>query len=406
MIPVPNTVRVYDVSNQVTVIAPSVISPYSALSVTAYRRAMVFLSTNLASFSRAVHRDGSRTERPHFLDRLLKWQPNGYQNSTAFWRTWFFHAAHMGNGYAEIEWDGSGYRPAAFHNLPPDRVIPYRYARRPADRPQQYYALTDGAGRVLRSLKGADVLHLSALSYDGMAGMDPIALHAGTFQRALTLDKYQTRYLMKGTVIRGAIEIPQGVGEEQADQIVATLREHFHGAEAERDVLVLSDGAKLNNATLTPQQSQLVEQGTQSTKQIAQLTGVHPFYLYDDKDGKYNANPEQAGIEVLRYTFRPWIEQAEDELTLKLLADREIEDGYRVRLNPDVLLRGDTKAVNESAASTVNAGLRTRNEGRALLGLPPDPDPESDKLKTLGDTSPPPSPPGTGNPGEGPENVP
>ena len=99
------------------------------------------------------------------------------------------------------------------------------------------------------------------------------------------------------------------------------------------------------------------------------------------------------GQDVVRYTFRPWIEQTEDELTTKLLSEAEQDDGYTVRINPDALLRGDTAAVNASATTTVNGGLRTRNEGRALLGLPPDPDPDSDKLKTLGDTSPPPGGP-------------
>jgi HK97 family phage portal protein len=377
--------RIIDIQgNPAAVLRPMDISHYSALSIPAYWRAVNFLADNLASFPRSVQKDGARRtpdQRPHPLERLLSRRPNQLQNSFIFWRTLFLHAAHTGNGFAEIQ-RGARFEPMALHNRLPEDVAPFRFDHGQGQ--QQYYYIREGA----RIVPAADMIHLQALGWDGQSGADPVALHAETFQRASAIGRYQVKYLQQGTVIRGAIEIPAGVSDDQVAQIVDTLRGYFRGPDAERDVIVLSDGARLNNATLSPQESQLVEQSTSTTKAIAQITGVPPQFLYEFSESKYNNSIEQMGQDVVRYTFRPWIEQAEDELTIKLLTDGEQDDGYRIRLNPDALLRGDTKTQVQTIVETVKAGLRTRNEGRDMLELPRDPDPESEKLKTLGDTAP------------------
>jgi hypothetical protein len=91
---------------------------------------------------------------------------------------------------------------------------------------------------------------------------------------------------------------------------------------------------------------------------------------------------------VVRYTLRPWIEQIESELTSKLLSDAEQAQGLTVELDPHALLKGDTTATTNAAVQKVNAGLTTPNEERRALGYPKSTDPEADKLKRTGDTSP------------------
>jgi HK97 family phage portal protein len=386
--PPGQTIRIYDAHNMsvADVIGPTVINGYSALTVPAWFRAMNFLSTNLASFSRSVVKDGAKRtadEKPHALDTLLKRKPNGYQNPFLFWSTWFLHACHKGNGYARVERDFA-FRPVAFHNLQPDEVWPFRYDREDGNGPMQFYYHVP----TKKVYPGADILHLAGLSWDGMAGLDPVELHARTIERAATLDKYLTRFLRKGSVVKGAIEIPGHMSDEQLAQAKKVWRETFSGPDGQDDVAFITDGGKLNNATLNAHDSQLVQQAAYGTKQIAQATGVPPEVLFELAEAKYNASVEQAGQNVVRYCFRPIIEQAEAELSLKLLSEADQEAGHAVKINADALLRGDTKAVSDEAEKTVKSGLRTRNEGRALLSLPPDSDPESDKLKAIGDSTP------------------
>lgn len=376
----PVTIRIVDQPGG-NLLPPTLINCYSALSIPAYRRAISVLADNLASFPIGIRKDGAKATHP--LNTLLKRRPNAMQNPFVFWRTLFFHAAHTGNGYARIERSAMNFKPVALWNLLPEDVIAFRFDPGDGSGLGQYYFHKPAQ----IAYAAADIIHLQQLGYDGQCGFDPVQLHERTLQRAATIEKYQTQYLRKGTVIRGSVEIPGSLTTEQMNQIRAELRK-FTGSEGEQDVLILSDAAKFNNSTTSPQASQLMEQVAATTKQIAQITGVPPEFLFELTEAKYNASIEQAGQNIVRYTFRPWIEMAEAELTMKLLTDAEQDQGLTVHINPDALLRGDTQTQVNTVVATTNAGLTTRNEGRDRLGLPPDPDPESNKLKTLGDATP------------------
>lgn len=380
----PANIRLVDTVPPGQVVTTAPINCYTALAIPAFRRAVDFLSSTLAAFPRSVRKNGEKRapeETPHPLDVLLELQPNGYQNASVFWQTLYQHAAHMGNGYAEITRDPKTFRPTALNNLRPERVLPFRYDREDGRGLLQYYLID--RSRVLLS---ADVIHIARFSHDGMAGMDPIQLHEGTLRRGGLLDAYVTRYLERGSVIRGSIEIPVDADDDKVDAIVDRIRRYFRGVDAENDVIVLTDGTKLNNAGLSPEEGQLVQQYALTTKQIAQITGVDPYFLMDRSETKY-ADVEQAGQDVIRFTFLPWLEVSEDELTLKLLTPSERLSGLRVVLDPERLLRGNAKAQADIGLAELKSGAITANEYRRRKGLPPSTDPEADKLKMAGDTS-------------------
>jgi HK97 family phage portal protein len=371
---------VYDMPSP-GVIGNIVVNSFTTLQLPGYYRAHNFRSQNLASFPRSVRKNGADIK--HRLDRLLKQaSPNGYQSSFMFWRTLFFHQGHYANGFAEIERD-SLFAPKALHNRQPEYVCPFRWIEDDGSITQWYHI----GGMHPHIVAFADMIHLSGLSYDGFAGMNPVWLHYETFERSRLMDRYITRFLMKGSMVRGAVEIPSGVTDDQIATIINQLKK-FKGADAEEDTLVLSGGATLSNKTLSNEQSQLIELHGLSTKQVAQLTDVPPHFLFDDSEGKYNANPQQAGEDVVRYLFRPLIEQAEDEL-LKLLSPQEQSDGLTINIDPSALTRGDVQTETANAVQRKSAGIIDGNEARNALGYPPSDDPEATKLKISGDTAPP-----------------
>lgn len=359
----------------------SVINPYSALSVPPYFRAMSFIADNMGSFPRSVHKDGSKDENNHPVERFLKRRPNQFQTAFNHWRTWYFHAANTGNGYSRIKRATDG-AIRGLYNLNPEDVTPFRFTPDdgPAEDGQQWYYFAPTKSVFASS----DILHLPGLGYDGMVGYDPVSLMSDTFQRAKTLTRYQTKFLQKGSFIRGSIEMPPGLTDEQQQQIVDTAKKYRgDNLGADGDVLVLSGGAKLENKTISPVQSQLIEQAQFTTKEIAQITGVDPQFLYEYSEAKYNGDPEQRGQDIVRFFLRSsWLENAEDELTAKLLTEYEQEQGYSIKINPDALLRGSTEAQSKVLAQDVGAGIRTKNEAREKLDLPRDENPESDQLLT------------------------
>lgn len=372
----------YTNSSTGVVVGPTAINAWSVLAIPAWKRGVQFLSDNLASFDFSVRQNDVPVTPPHPLQKILTRKPNNYQNAFILWQTAFSHMCTRGNGYLQIERSPS-LQPKALNNLLPEDMCPIR-VQYPDSSVEQFY-LHRPTKQVLPS---SEVIHLRfGISHDGMVGIDPVSLHERTFQRASTIDQFQTKYLMRGTNLRGVIKFPTGVTAEQVAEIQQTLSVYFNGVDAERDVLTLSDGAEFENVTLSPRDSELSLQESNVTKQVAQILGLHPYFLFDDPNGKYNGSVESAGEDVVRFTFRTMIEQIESELSLKLLSETEQDFGYTVELDPEALLRGDFKTLNDIAVSSVGAGLRTENEGRAMIGLPPDENPESDKLKRLGDTA-------------------
>jgi HK97 family phage portal protein len=373
-------IRVYDVRGGAKVIPDTLINSYSAMQIPAYKRAMAFISDNLSSFGRSVRVDGAKLTTRHRLDKMLERRPNGTQNATNFWRTLVFHTAHTGNGYAQV----TRGREITVDNLLPEDVKPFRAFIEGVLYQFYYHKPTQ------KILTSDDVLHLQQLSYDGMAGIDTLTTNEITLQSAATLERFQRDYLQKGTVIRGAIELPKDVllDSEQVGEIKAQIKK-YRGISNEEDILVLPDGAKLSNVTTSVRDSQLVEMLTASTKAIAQITGVPPQFLFEYSESKYNNSIEAQGQDAVRYLFRPWIEMIEDELTLKLLTPAEQDNGYRIHIDPDELLRGSTSEQGTYAKMMVDAGIWTQNDAREYVGKPRLNDPEADKLKRSGDTSPP-----------------
>lgn len=375
---------------------PFTVNSYSILSVPAVWRAVDLLATNLASFPRAVYDNGAKKEQPHPLDTFLKLRPNNRQNPTQFWTQWFFKAVHRNRSFAKIVRDGSNVQA---YNLDPDTITPFLVLSDPnvPESAEQWY----WDEKYKRVIPAFEMLTLYKLSDDGLVGIDTVELHRDTFHRAKMYDRFATKYLEKGTRIRGWVKLPGTTTKEQKEEIINTLR-RYRGSNGEDDIAIMAAGAELHNDTISPEQSQLTEQVQASNKQIGQLYGVPPAMLFEGSETKYNDNTENMGEYLVRFTFRPFIEAAQDELTSKLLTTDEQDRGLTIRLDTNALLKGNVEAQTTVIAAQVAGGLRTENEGRGELGLPRSADPSADVLKRAGDTSPasaPAAPPATASDG-------
>lgn len=349
------------------VIKASLINSYSQMSVPEFWRAVNFVTDNLTSFPRAVYLDNAKIDHP--VNRLLERRPNGYQTATTCFKTFFLALRSRRRAYMEVERDAA-YRPIALHNLMVDDICPARIDR------QQFYIHLP----TKRLYAAADIIHVFDSSEDGLDAQDYATLFPGVFQQAKSLTKFETKYIQQGTVIRGSIQIPAGLSKEKLAEMEATLRRYI-GPNSDRDVIVLTEGATLNNATITPAESQMDKQHQRVTTQIACMTGVDPYWLFDRANTKYNNGGELAGQDAVKFLFRPLLDMIEDELTTKLLTEAEQESGHKIKLNPDALMRGNTIDQSKNVIAEVNGGVRKPNEGRELLGLEPDTNPDSDKLR-------------------------
>jgi HK97 family phage portal protein len=359
---------------------PAVVNSYSALQVPPYWRAMEFLSSNMASFPIGIYLDELALDVSHPLDKLLGRRANPNQTTHSFVKQLVFDGEHYGNGYAYVQRDTATALPIGLWNLQPGTVTPFRLMPEGGGICDQTVWYWHAPSQ--KPIPAADVIHYRPqASYDGLIGYSPSMLFAPTIGRALTLEIYQTKFLVKGTMVRGSIELPQGVTKEQTAEIISTM-EQYRASTSDRDIIVLAGGAKLTNTTISPVDAQLAEQDAAITKKISQITGVPQQFLFDTSESKYNGSTVEAqGQDIVRFTFRPRLEHLEDELTTKLLTEAEQDQDYSIRMDTSALLRGDTAVQMTVAAQGANQGITTPNEARATLNLPAVDAKEGDQLR-------------------------
>lgn len=373
------------------IIPTQLVNNFSALQNATYWRACDLFASNMASFCRVLHLNGILYDKPHRLDRILKRKPNQLDTCFSFWQTNFFRLFNSANSYAKLVRTSTN-DIAAMYNMNEFEVTPYRFYPGDVPKPeecQQWYFISS----TNEHLAASDMLHIKGIGTgNDMIGDNPMFRMASTLQRGQAYNEYQNRIVKSGTFIRGTIELPSGLDQDQIDKIMAEVSKYNGPGSVGKtnNIAILFGGAKLTNNTISPTDLDLAEHIELNDYSISQFTGIAPQYLFIKQTGgtAYNTSIPQQGEDLVRFFFRNWIDNVEDELTTKLLTEAELEQGFSIKLDPRELLSGDTVAEEAIAADSVAAGIRTENEGRALIDLPPVADPSADKLVRLGDTTP------------------
>lgn len=360
--------------------ATAVVNEYSVLSIPAFWSGVRFLSETLASLPKTVYRRVGSARQPvdHPQNRLLARKANPYSVPFVVFETWHSHAVIHGNGYLFVKRDPNTNAPTGYYNLNPMSVTPFRYGG------QQWYLVRGGTKEDGKPdnviLPAADVLHLPGLGFDSMTGYPVVWLMYEALELARNSQRFASRYLRKGTQVQGSIEIPGTATKEQIDAIVDRLRRTHAGIDSDYSFTVLTGGAKLNNSTIPPEQSQLLQSRQFAVIDMCRILRVPPHVVYDLGRATWS-NVESMGIDLVKYSLRAWVEKGEQELSAKLLTQKEQDDGYYVRYSVDSLLRGDTNTQTQTTLSLVNGGIITANEGRARLDLAPLSDPAANQLR-------------------------
>ena len=360
--------------------AMAVVNEYSVLSIPAFWSGVRFISETLASLPKTVYRRVGSARQPvdHPQNKLLSRKANPYSIPFVVFETWHSHAVIHGNGYLFVQRDPKTFAPIGYHNMNPEAVTPFRH-----NGAQWYFVRggTDKDGKPVNLiLPAADVLHLPGLGFDGMTGYPVVWLMYEALELARNSQRFASRYLRKGTQVQGSIEIPGTATKEQIDAIVDRLRRAHSGIDNDYSFTVLTQGAKLNNNTIPPEESQLLQSRQFAVIDMCRILRVPPHIVYDLGRATW-ANVESMGIDLVKYSLRAWVEKGEQELSSKLLTQAEQDNGYYIRYSVDSLLRGDTATQTNTTLALVNGGLLTANEGRARLDLPPVDDDAANKLR-------------------------
>jgi HK97 family phage portal protein len=268
------------------------------------------------------------------------------------------------------------------------------------------YPLDPTKVRVERLIDGRKIYRVNAKVYEASEVLDlpfmlkanmtdargPISQNKDAIGMAIAASRYGSKAFQSGgippAVLQGPFQSGAAANRASEDVAATTLKLAKEG----RPIMALPLGHELKTIGFTPENMQLLELQRFSIEQIARIYSLPPVFLQDLTHGTFS-NTEQQDLHFVKHTVKRWVEQFEQEMNLKFFGRGS---DFYVEFNVDGLLRGDLKSRMEAYATSIQNGIRTPNEVRAIENM--EAKANGDDLLIQGATVPLGSQPNTGAP--------
>lgn len=341
----------------------------SALTLSAVYACNRILSDSLASLPVGLFRcDPSGNIIPasnRAENRLIATSPSEFYTSYNFRSTLQFHLGMRGNAFARILRDGRG-GARQLRILHPNLVTPFWYQGK------LFYEVqpdtTTGFPEKREILSPDEILHIAAMSTDGVMGRSPITVLRDTIGIGLGNRDYIATIQKNGGRLRGILKHPNKLSPEA----ITNLRTNFKGAMKDGDFPILENGVEFSSVSLSPADAEFINTAKITMQDIARVYRIPPHMIGDLERATFS-NIEQQSIEFVKNTLLPWIKNWESELNRKLLP-LDLQDTHFFRFNVEGMLRGDIRARMEAYTKAIQWGILNRDEVRELENRNPIPD--------------------------------
>jgi HK97 family phage portal protein len=319
------------------------VSELTALQVTTVYACVEIKAGAIGSLDRKIYEkilrpDGrlqKRIAHEHDYWDLLENEPNDEMSAFTIFKTVQAHRMLWGNGYIEMQRDGSDRIVALWPRNPARTKV--RRAREPMTirgeliRPGQlFYATTEGMETASmnvddsvnegytaeRPILPADMLSFPGLALDGRVGQDVIQLARNAVGLALATEKFGGKFFGNGALGYGIFKIPGTLAPEDFETFKREVQEAWGGENAQRP-LVLQGGEDYIPTSTKPNEGQFIETRSQQVIELCRVFTMPPHMLgVVEKLGKGNA--EQVGQEFVTYSLTPDLKCIEQEIKRKM----------------------------------------------------------------------------------------
>jgi HK97 family phage portal protein len=272
-----------------------------------------------------------------------------------------------GNAYASMERRADGVL-KALHPIRPDRMK----VRRLTSGDLEYEWHENGRRHAKRS---QDILHIRGPLGDALGGMSTLAACADVFSDAMAAESASSGIFSNGVSPSGILSTPDHVqlSQKQRQDLETLLRERHQGAIRSGSPMLLDNGLKWTQLSISPHDAEMLESRKFSGEQVCRIFEVPPAMVgYGDKASNWGTGKEVDVLGFQKFNLRKRLKRIEQALLKQLvpLAERRSQ-GITIEFNLEGLLRGDTASRYDAYEKAIRMGLMTRNEARALENLPP-----------------------------------
>ncbi|WP_309802423.1 phage portal protein [Methylopila jiangsuensis] len=358
------------------------VSVERALKNTAMFRAVSLISCSMGMLPLNLIDDETKEKaKDHPLHRLIHDEPNGWQSAYDFRSLMQLRALVRGDAYALVvrSFDIRRGRKVIRQLVPLD---PLRIRVKQRDDWSVVYEYTPPTGG-MRVYAASDIFHLRGLSLDGLHGLSVVKQAAEAIGLALAAELAAARYFRNGSFVDSALKMPSGkrLSPDAFERLRESLAEK-RGADNAGEHLILEEGLEFQELGKTARDAQLAEIRKLQVEEIGRATGVpRPLLMVDETS--WGSGIEALGRFFVQFALNPWF-TAWQQAIERVLLDSDEKGRFVARFNADALLRGSTKDQGEFFARALGSGgspgFMKQNEIRAVMDLPRDDDPASDRL--------------------------
>ena len=349
------------------------VTPDRALALTAYYAAINRIATDVASLPWCVYRrrrDGSRQILPdHPVSKLIRESPDGETTSMRWRQAYMAHVLGWGNGYAEIEFSKGG-QPLGLYLLDPAGTAP---ERRPQDQVLYYRLSRQDMTKSGPTLSPHRVLHSAGLGYNGLKGYSVAQYHREAIGLGLAAERFGGAFFGNGSRPSGVLELPYKLKDKAAiDLLRHGWNTEYSGPDNAGKIAILEAGAKFHATSIPPEDAQFLQTRQFQVLEIARLFGIPPHKIgdYSSTGSAYRAL-EEANLDYLATTIRPWCVSIEQEFTRKLLTEDERARGFHIEHDMSAFLRGNSEARGRYYTTLLGLSMVTANDLCSMEGLNP-----------------------------------
>jgi HK97 family phage portal protein len=329
----------------------------SALGVPAVYACVNILANSIATLPFQVYKKtktGRERDKKHAVSRLLEKRPNPYQSPFKFKHLIETHRNLWGNSYVNIEWGADG-RPRAYWLLNPANTEP---VLDPVTNELWYHTVLPNGDQV--KIWYGDIIHLRALSTDGIKGKSPIQVAREVIGSSQASQKFKGKFYKNGASTRGFLKIP-GMLNPDAKEVVRTEWEKANtGITNAQRIAILDAGLDYQSVSMPLKDAQFVESMQYDKKEMATFYNI-PLHMVNELERATHTNIEQQAIDFIRNTLSPIYTQYQEEFTYQSFSHRELEK-YYIKTNLEALLRADKKTQAEFYAIMLDKGVYSINK--------------------------------------------
>jgi HK97 family phage portal protein len=310
--------------------------------------------------------EGIEKASKHYLYTKLKLRPNKNMSSSDFWKTVQFQLSYFGHSVVVIETLPNG-KVANLHPLDMSKVKIWIDDKAIIGKESSiWYVYDDGKNGIRFSSE--EVLHFKGMTNDGLTGMaikDYLKINIENLQYG---SDYINKTFKNGLSVKGILSFTGDLDNNGMIRMQEKFNKMATGMTNIGKILPVPPGYNFSTITSSMADAQFLELNKLSIQQIASAFGIKMHQINDLSGAKFN-NVTSQNEEFYRDTLQSILTMYEQELTWKLLTEREIKSGHFFEFNVDSILRADLKTRYEAYGIGIDKGFLMPSEARQKENL-------------------------------------